>query len=156
MSIQLHQISISNGGVPKHPIEQAEVTVNGVAGDRQKNTKVHGGPKRAVSLFSLEIIQALQAEGHPIVPGSTGENLTLAGLSPEVWAELKPGSRLKIGQTLEIEITGYANPCNQIVASFTEGNSNRISQKLHPGWSRLYAQVITAGNIKTGDTATIE
>ena len=49
--------------------------------DRQRNPRIHGGLERAICLFSLEVIEALQAEGHPIVPGSTGENVTLAGLN---------------------------------------------------------------------------
>ena len=52
--------------------------------------KVHGGPERAVSLFSLEVIRRLQDEGHPIYPGATGENLTVAGLD---WAALAAGTQ---------------------------------------------------------------
>src|SRR5437899_862580 len=76
----VHQINVSNGGVPKHPVPEARITVDGVAGDCQRSPKIHGGPDRAVCLFSLEVIEALRAEGHSIAPGSSGENLTLAGL----------------------------------------------------------------------------
>ena len=76
----VHQISVSDGGVPKRPVFEARVTAQGVAGDRQRNVKVHGGPDRAVCLYSLELIEALKQEGHPIAPGSSGENFTLAGL----------------------------------------------------------------------------
>jgi hypothetical protein len=31
-------------------------------------------------LFSLELIRALQHEGHPIAPGTTGENLAASGI----------------------------------------------------------------------------
>ena len=37
----------------------------------------HGGPERALCLFSLERILELQAEGHPIFPGAAGENITI-------------------------------------------------------------------------------
>ncbi|MFQ5932273.1 MAG: MOSC domain-containing protein, partial [Nitrospiraceae bacterium] len=72
----LQQISVSNGGVPKWRVPQARVTRQGVVGDRHQSPQIHGGPDRAVCLFSLEVIEALQAEGHSIAPGASGENLT--------------------------------------------------------------------------------
>ncbi len=77
----LHQISVSNGGVPKLPVTEARIIPEGVVGDRQQNRDIHGGVDRAVCIFSLELIEALQAEGHTIKPGSSGENLTIAGLA---------------------------------------------------------------------------
>jgi len=65
----VHQISISQGGVPKRPVPSATVTETGVEGDRHRNPRLHGGPQRAVCLFSLEVIERLRAEGHPIAPG---------------------------------------------------------------------------------------
>jgi MOSC domain-containing protein YiiM len=142
------QINVNpNGGVPKHAVASAEITVKGVRGDKQRDRRFHGGPQRAVSLYSYERIQALQAEGHPIAPGSTGENLTIGGLD---WAAIDVGDRLRIGE-LVIEITGYAVPCNNIGGSFADGLSKRISQKLHPGWSRLYAKVLAAAAVHAGD-----
>ncbi len=95
------------GGVPKQRVAATEVMTDGVAGDKQRNRRVHGGPSRAVSLYSYEHIQALQAEGHPIVPGSTGENLTISGLD---WPALQVGDRLQIGAQLQVEITSYTTP----------------------------------------------
>jgi MOSC domain-containing protein YiiM len=143
------QINVNpDGGVPKHPIPSAVVTVRGVTGDKQRLRRFHGGPTRAVSLYSYEHIQALRAEGHPIVPGSTGENLTISGLD---WASLRAGSRLRIGQRLRIEITGYAAPCANIAGSFNDSMFKRISHKLNPGWSRLYARVLEDGVVSEGD-----
>src|SRR3569832_2171795 len=76
----VHQISVSDGGVPKLPVWEAKVSEQGLSGDRQRNLKFHGGPDRAVCLYSLELIEHLQAEGHPIDAGAAGENLTLSGL----------------------------------------------------------------------------
>jgi MOSC domain-containing protein YiiM len=149
----LHQISVSDGGVPKLPVPEARITVNGVAGDRQRNLEAHGGPDRAVCLFSLEVIEALQAEGHSIKPGSSGENLTIAGLD---WAGLKPGDRLRIGDAVRLEIVKYTEPCRFNAQWFLEGNFNRINQKKHPGWSRLYARVLAEGVVRPGDAVTIE
>ncbi len=146
------QIHISDGGVPKLPVDQAEVTVDGLVGDRQKNLKYHGGPDRAICLWSAEIIAQLQAEGHPIAPGSSGENLTIEGLD---WAELEIGHQLQIGtpdssHPVLIEITDYAQPCRTIAKYFTGRKYSRISQKRNPGTSRLYARVLTEGAIQTG------
>jgi len=149
----LHQISISDGGVPKLPVVEARITVNGVAGDRQRNLEAHGGVERAVCLFSLEVIEALQAEGHSIRPGSSGENLTLAGLK---WADLKPGDRLRIGGAVRLEIVKYTEPCRFNAQWFQDGNFNRINQKKYPGWSRVYARVLAEGVIRPGDGVIVE
>ena len=149
---RVFQINLSNGGVPKLPVAGAQVTKNGLAGDRQKHTTFHGGPERAVSLFSLEVIERLRAEGHPVEPGSTGENVTVSGLD---WPLLAPGSRVAIGSEVVLEITGYAAPCGSIRASFAGGRFKRISQKVNPGESRLYARVLGEGSITTGDAARV-
>ena len=104
-------INISQGGVPKLSIPDAIVEVTGLQGDRQKNLKYHGGPDRALCLWSAEIIAELQAEGHPIAPGSTGENLTIEGFD---WEEIAIGTQLQLGDNVVIEITDYAQPCRTI------------------------------------------
>lgn len=149
----LHQISVSDGGVPKLPVPEGRITINGVAGDRQRNPDIHGGPNRAVCLFSLEVIEALQAEGHSIKPGSSGENLTIAGLE---WAELKPGDRLRIGDAVRLEIMNYTSPCQFNAQWFIDSNFTRISQKKYPGWSRLYARVLAEGVVRPGDSVAVE
>ena len=63
----------SNGGLPKLEIPTARITETGIEGDRQRNLKYHGGRERALCLWSLERIEALRGEGHPVSPGSTGE-----------------------------------------------------------------------------------
>ncbi len=149
----VHQINISDGGVPKLPVAEAKVTAKGVAGDRQRNLTVHGGADRAVCLFSWERIQALQAEGHSIGAGSSGENLTLAGLD---WDQLKLGDQVRIGASVTLELTSYTEPCRFNAQWFKEGNFNRINQKRHPGWSRLYARVLEEGVVRTGDVVVVE
>ncbi len=148
----IYQINVSDGGVPKHPVPEAHITVRGVSGDRQRSVKIHGGPERAVCLYSLEVIEALRAEGHAIAPGSAGENLTVAGLD---WAQLKPGDRLKVGDRVRLEITGYTPPCEHNARWFLNGDYKRISHKRHPGWSRLYARVLVEGTVRQGDPVTI-
>jgi len=149
----VHQINVSDGGVPKLPVPKAYITVQGVAGDRQRSVKYHGGVDRAVCLYALEVIEALRAEGHVVAPGSCGENLTLAGLD---WARLKPGGRLRIGPDVRLEVTSYTDPCKHQTQWFKDGNFMRISQKKHPGRSRLYARVLAEGEVRPGDTVTVE
>lgn len=140
------------GGVPKHPVRAARLRTDGVEGDRQRNLKYHGGPDRAVCLYAAERINALNDEGHPIKAGDVGENLTVEGLD---WDALAPGSRLRVGES-QLEITTYTTPCQNIAFAFRDGQSKRISQKLHPGWSRLYARVIVEGEVKLGDPVIVE
>ena len=144
----LFQINISDGGVPKLPVSMVDVGFFGAAGDRQRDLKHHGGVDRALCLYSLERVTALQQEGHPIVPGSIGENLTLAGID---WDGIRPGLRMKIGRQLEIEITSYTEPCRFIAGSFLDGDFSRILQERNAGWSRLYAKVRVPGGIAVGD-----
>jgi len=148
----IFQINISNGGVPKLPISSANVTPFGIEGDRQKNTKEHGGKERALCLYSLEHILAFQAEGNSIFPGAMGENLTLAGLD---WAEIAPGDQLHIGNEVVIEISKHTTPCNNIQSYFADGNYSRVSEKANPGWARFYARVLNTGQIHIGDKITL-
>ncbi len=144
---RLESINVSPGGVPKRPVSECDVGPLGLEGDRHRDLVHHGGPERAVTLYSLERITALQEEGHPTFVGSLGENLTISGLD---WARLEPGARLRVGN-VELEITRYASPCQNIAASFTAGAFLRVSQKHAPGWSRLCARVVTPGRASVGD-----
>ena len=136
----LRSINVSNGGVPKLPQPSAQVTFDGVVGDRQRDLRFHGGPDRAVCLYSLDRIRALQQEGHSIVPGAIGENLTLEGID---WTLLQVGTRLEIGDVV-LEVTRPTSPCTKIAPAFTDEQFPRVSEKLHPGWSRWYCRVIRA------------
>lgn len=144
----VHQINISAGGVPKTPVEQARVSVEGMEGDHQADAVHHGGPDQTLCLYSLEVIEMLQLEGHPIAPGSAGENLTLAGMD---WARVEPGQVYRIGQDLTIEITDVATPCKKNAQWFVDGDFTRMSHRSHPGSSRWYARVLEPGLVETGD-----
>ena len=149
---RLHQINISKGGVPKLPVGSAVVDESGVVDDEQADRVHHGHPEQALCLFSLEVIQRLQGEGHPIAPGYAGENLTISGLD---WSDVVPGSRYRIGGSVEIEATGYATPCSKNAGWFVDGDFGRMSQRRHPGESRIYARVIEGGSIRAGDPVEI-
>jgi MOSC domain-containing protein YiiM len=144
-------INVSSGGVPKAAVAEAVVSEYGLDGDYQNDPAHHGGPSRAVSLYSLELIEALRAEGHPIAAGTAGENITIAGLD---WPSLRFGQELLIGG-VRLRITGYAAPCEKIRASFLDGDFVRISHKVHAGWSRLYTRVLSGGVVRVNDAVSL-
>ena len=148
----VYQINISDGGVPKRQVLEARVTEQGVEGDRQRNLKVHGGPDRAVCLFSLELVERLQDEGHSIDAGSLGENLTLAGVE---WHLIQPGIQLSVGPDVRLEVMSYTSPCSHNAQWFQDEGYQRISQKKNPGWSRVYARVLQGGVVRPGDAVKI-
>jgi MOSC domain-containing protein YiiM len=144
----LASINLSNGGVPKKSVSDAQVSAWSIEGDAQRDRRFHGGPERAVCLYSLERIQALRAEGHPIDVGTAGENVTISGVD---WNLVVPGAKVRLGGEVLLEIASFTKPCKTIRASFLEGHFVRISEKLHPGWSRVYARVLAEGRIRAGD-----
>lgn len=146
---RIFQINSSKGGVPKLPMRTTEVNFLGITVDDHNDKVHHGGVNGALCLYSLERIVALQAEGHPIYPGSIGENLTIAGLD---WDKVQPGSRWRLGDSVYIEISGYATPCSKIRESFANEEFNRVHARKHPGWARAYARVLTPGRLTLGDT----
>jgi len=149
----LYQINSSRGGVPKLPAPEAWVSIRGLCKDGQRNTVLHGGPDRAICIFSLELIEALLQEGHTIFPGASGENFTLAGVN---WTHLQPGDQVKIGEEVRLELTSFCEPCRRIKQWFHKGNYARIAQEKHPGWSRLYARVLSEGHVRQGDRVHVE
>ena len=104
---RLLQVNVSRGGVPKRPVEAARITIRGVEGDRQADTTGHGGPHRAVSILGIEAIRRAASEGHPIAPGTTGENLTTEGFDVSL---LPAGTRLAIGDEVVLELSMQADP----------------------------------------------
>ena len=100
-------VCISSGGVPKHPVDSAEATRDGLAGDGHDHEK-HCRPDRAVSIQDLELLEELEAEGYAVGPGVMGENLTVRGLSVQ---QLSPGDRLVIEDGPVLELVGPRKPC---------------------------------------------
>ena len=134
----------SRGGVPKTSVNLIDVKFGGILGDDQNDKKNHGGPMKAVCVLENKLLVKLQSEGHPILPGTTGENLLVEGY------DLKIGSKFKVGQ-VELEVVSAATPCRTIAGSFTDGFYNRISHKKFPGETRWYCKVLKEGIIKISD-----
>lgn len=122
---RITQVSLSSGGVPERAVPSARVTILGLA---------------------------LQAEGHPITPGSIGENVTLDGTDGPA---VGPGTYLPLGSDVVIQVTCYTAPCANITGSFRERDYARVSQKRHAGDSRVYVRVLREGGLTCGDPAPI-
>jgi MOSC domain-containing protein YiiM len=127
--------------MPKRPVEQAFVGRDGVARDKQRNLKYHGGADRAVCLYSRELYQWLAEQGVALDAGSVGENLTTAGIDLQT---LRAGDRLRVGPCT-IQITDVRIPCGQLAKWHPQ-----LKQIItgHSGW---VARVIEEGTLHPGD-----
>lgn len=148
MSGRIVQLSISPGGVPKRAVPEATVGPLGLEGDEHTDRVEHGGPDRALCIYSVEQIARLVAEGNEVFPGALGDNVTTSGLD---LAALEPGDRLQLGTDVEIEISWRVPPCKTIQRFFADRRFARISPKTHPEDARLYARVIRGGRVHTHD-----
>lgn len=50
----------------------------------------------------------------------------------------------------------FCEPCRRIKQWFHNGDFRRIDQEQHPGWSRLYARVLSEGQVQQGDRVWVE
>ena len=140
---RLTQVNVSPGGMPNRPVPAARVSRDGVEGDWQKNRKYHGGPDRAVCLFSEELYAwLLEQRVEGLFNGSIGENFTTRGI--DLMAR-DPGDRLRIGDQCVIELTDVREPCRQLKK--WDGRFPRLIL----GRSGWLAKVVAEGEVKAGD-----
>lgn len=137
---------LSDGGVPKTAVDSVEIGWRGVLGDRQASRQHHGRPWQAICLWSADIVADLAQAGHPIRPGSAGENVSIRGLD---WSAAKPGARLTLG-TAVLALSAYAIPCSKNARWFADGDYERMSHE-RSDRSRLYARVLQPGRVSIGD-----
>ena len=138
----LVQLNVSGGGMPKRPIGEGKVTREGVEGDWQKNRKYHGGPNRAVCIYSEELYAWLREKGCEVGNGDIGENFTLRGIDLE---KLSKGARLRVGAECVVEITDVRVPCKQLKTW-----DGRLPE-LIVGRSGWVAKVVREGTVRAGD-----
>ena len=143
-------VNVSHGGVPKRPIPGGWVDRLGLEADAHEEPEpIHGGVGQAISIYSVESIDRVVADGHRAFPGAFGENLTLVGIELD---ELRIGDHLSIGAAgLVLELTARAEPCQTIAHWFVERRIARISSKVNPADARWYASVVSEGPMATGD-----
>ncbi len=66
---------------------------------------------RQVHLIHSELHDELRAKGFDVSAGQMGENITTRGVD---LLNLPKGTRLHLGNTAVVEVTGLRNPCEQI------------------------------------------
>ena len=129
--------------MPKRPVERVRVEVSGVAGDFQKNRKYHGGPDRAICLYSAELYDWLRTQNIDLAPGSVGENFTTAGIDLQ---SLVAGQRLHVGDC-QIELSEVREPCrnlNRVHAGLLQamqGRSGWMARVTQDGWVHAGADI---------------
>lgn len=163
-------VSVSSKPTPGvHKIRRDEVRLianHGVEGDyhagefvrhRSRAAKDRTQPNlRQVHLMHAELFEELAPLGIHVEPGMMGENITTHGLAI---LDLAPGTRLRLGASAVIEITGCRNPCAQL-----NGVDPRllaeVAQKQADGGilrkAGIMATVIKGGLVHPGDGMCME
>jgi MOSC domain-containing protein YiiM len=106
---------------------------------------------RQVHLIHAELFEELAAMSFAVVPGQFGENITTSGID---LLGLSRGTRLRLGGTAVIEITGLRNPCKQIdglakglmAATLDKAPDGSLIRKCG-----VMATVVTGGEVRVGD-----
>ncbi|SHG50358.1 MOSC domain-containing protein YiiM [Kaistia soli DSM 19436] len=110
---------------------------------------------RQVHLVHAELFDELAAAGFEIGPGAIGENVTTAGID---LLDLPRGTRLHLGETAEIEVTGLRNPCIQI-DRFRKGLMAAVLGRDAEGQlvrkAGIMAIVIAGGIVRPGDAVVV-
>lgn len=96
-----------------------------------------------------------QAAGLPVQPGDMGENITTCGLD---LLGLSAGTRLRIGASAVVEVTGLRNPCAQI-ENFQPGLLAAVLERRHDGSlvrkAGVMGIVVEDGMVNAGDPFTV-
>lgn len=109
---------------------------------------------RQVHLISAESLQARNLAGFNVHPGDLGENITTEGLD---LLELSAGTKLHLGDTAVVEVTGLRTPCVQI-DRFQPGLMQTFVERDAPVkyTTGIMAVVLTGGDVRPGDAMRVE
>lgn len=110
---------------------------------------------RQVHLIHAELFDELRAKGFSVDPGQMGENITTTGVD---LLSLPRGTRLRLGASATIEITGLRNPCSQI-DGIMPGLMEAVLERKPSGLVRksgVMAIVLASGDVRPDDPITIE
>lgn len=118
----------------------------GLTGDQVVNTKHHGGPDRALLMYSAAHYPKWRAEwGRKDVGlGGFGENLSVSGMTE---TEVCIGDRYQVGE-VEIEATAPREPCSTLARRWVVRDLVAIVQaNQRSGW---YLRVLKEGWLEAG------
>jgi MOSC domain-containing protein YiiM len=138
----------------------------GVEGDShagvtvQHRSRVRRDPSqpnlRQVHLVHSELLDELRQRGFRVEPGVIGENVTTRGIA---LLDLPTGTRLQLGSTASIEVTGLRNPCVQL-DRYQDGLMQALlTRDADGGLVRLagvMAIVRCGGVVRAGDPIAVE
>jgi MOSC domain-containing protein YiiM len=138
----------------------------GVAGDAhmgatvKHRSRVRKDPTapnlRQVHLIHTELFDELRVKGFSVQPGDLGENVTTSGID---LLALPSGTRLHLGATAVVEVTGLRNPCVQLDA-FQKGLMAATLGKDTDGnlirKAGVMSIVLSDGDVRPGDAVRVE
>jgi MOSC domain-containing protein YiiM len=134
--------------IHKAPVSgRVEVRRLNLAGDRQADLSVHGGPDKAVYAYPSEHYPFWRDElpGVTLPWGVFGENLTVEGLAE---TDLRVGDVLRIG-TAELVVTQPRLPCYKLNVRFQR--PDMVKRFLRSGRTGFYLAVKKEGWLAAGD-----
>ncbi|MCB0062657.1 MAG: MOSC domain-containing protein [Caldilineaceae bacterium] len=152
-----------------HKVNQPAIRLiagHGVEGDAHCGTMVKHRSRvahdpnqpnlRQVHLIHAELHDALRAAGFSVAAGEMGENLTTRGVD---LLDLPTGTKLHLGESAVVEITGLRNPCKQL-DDFQPGLMAAVLDHDEHGnlirKAGVMGIVVIGGEVRAGDTITIE
>lgn len=111
---------------------------------------------RQVHLIHAELFDELRTKGFAVKPGELGENVTTSGID---LLALPAGTRLHLGESAVVEITGLRNPCTQIddfqqglmAATLDRDAAGNLVRK-----AGIMSVVIRDGDVRPGDAIGVE
>ena len=111
---------------------------------------------RQVHLIHAELHDELAQAGFKVVAGQMGENITTRGVD---LLGLPTGTRLRLGDSAVIEVTGLRNPCAQLdgiekglmAATLAHDADGALVRK-----AGIMAIVLTGGEVRPGDAIRVD
>jgi MOSC domain-containing protein YiiM len=126
-------------GVRKQDVKKGTLKKEfGLEGDAHADSGWH----RQVSLLAMESIEKMRKMGYEVGPGDFAENLTCEGI--ELYT-LPIGTRLKVGEGIELEVSQIGKECHAGCAIF------KLTGKCIMPKEGIFARVIKGGPVKSGD-----
>jgi len=111
---------------------------------------------RQVHLMHAELHDELTASGFEVAPGQLGENVTTRGVD---LLALPTGTRLRLGESAVVEVTGLRNPCVQL-NGFQPGLMKAVLDRDEHGElvrkAGVMAIVLTGGPVRADDLVEVE
>ena len=143
---QLRHLTTTTAG-HKQPVAAATVGVLGLEGDEQADPRNHGGPDKALCVYSFDHYPYWeQVLGKPLTPAAFSENLTVSGLHED---HIHLGDVLCAGEAL-VQVTYPRTPCAKLARKL--GRKDLVPLIHANGYSGFYLRVLRPGRIATGDS----